>query len=119
MNRESERKRLVELLYGSKLIHDALNNEGLAHHLIMQLADYMLDNGIVVPPVKVGDKVYKIFTKYSPFVSDYVVENYGIPIKNVFEHYEVIPFDEIGKTVFLTKEEAEKALERKEDESNA
>lgn len=83
------------------------------------LADYLLANGVIVPPCKVGDKMYKIFTKYTPFVGEYVVEDYGIPTRDVLGHYLIIPFDEIGKTVFLSREEAVEALKRKEDESNA
>ena len=66
------------------------------------LADYLLANGVIVLPCKVGDTVYQIDaervfkSKIKAFVYD--TENFA--------------FDEraIGKSVFLTREEAEKAL---------
>lgn len=75
-----------------------------------RIVDAIIADGWMRPPCKVGDTVYKIFTKYTPFVGEYVVEDYGIPTRDVLGHYLIIPFDEIGKTVFLGKEEAEKAL---------
>ena len=81
---------------------------------IKQLADYLLANGIIVTPFKVGDTVY-----YIPFgnhiveckVAKIVIE----PFKEIgmsFHCYGGIAFDmrHIGETVFLTKEEAERAL---------
>ncbi len=83
-----------------------------------RLADHLLANGVIVPPCKVGNKIYKIFTKYQPFVSDYVVEDYGIPVKTILRSYDIIPFSEIGKTVFLTKEEAEAELKKRGKEND-
>ena len=114
MNREAERKRLVELLnthqdYGTKYFYSE-NCQNISSTSNEIIADCLLDNGIVVPPVKVGDKVYELNTTYTPFVSNYVVEDYGIPVKNILGYWRVIPFDEIGKTVFTSREDAEKAL---------
>ena len=82
------------------------------------LADYLLANGVIVPPCKVGDTLYDI----SEFVADYACpEMYEIKDNMMsFEKYKgeyrftydccyIYP-EEIGKTVFLTREEAEKAL---------
>ena len=71
---------------------------------------------IIVPPCKVGDKVYQIIdmshTACKSFVSDFAetVEPYSIIYKNIMGGYSVIPFEQFGKTVFLTKEEAEEKL---------
>lgn len=108
------------------------------------LADHLLANGVIVPPCKVGDAVYAIsesrieecrcdeiciygnenivMTEHNcdydckgcPFNSwaqDYSGEHscqgeYGVYSFN---------FEDFGKTVFLTREEAEKALERSEN----
>jgi hypothetical protein len=75
-------------------------------------ADYLLENGVVVLPCKVGDKVW---TKYG-----YTFEVEGIEIlkdKKIFrcgnlgtDDYMAFFEDEIGKDVFFAKEEAEQAL---------
>ena len=60
---------------------------------------------LVVLPCKVGDAVYKIIYQRDNFDD----QPYSI-ITTVNFKYEMI--DQIGKTVFLTREEAEKALKR-------
>lgn len=86
-----------------------------------KLADHLLKNGVICPPVKVGDKVYKITRNkvkecevvfvgisadercsYFNFVENYADGTF-------YKSYSMV-FDVIGKTVFLTKEEAEKHL---------
>jgi hypothetical protein len=73
------------------------------------LADYLLANGVIVPPCKVGDTVYQIDG----------VRVYESTIKNVIYDTNGVAFDEdaIGKTVFLTREEAEKALAETTDKN--
>ena len=81
------------------------------------LANHLLANGVIVPPCKVGDIVYTIFegdiealkvtyTKTEES-AEFVYRYYDA--RNKFLN---MPFSDrsIGKTVFLTKEEAEKAL---------
>ena len=73
-------------------------------------ADYLLANGVVCPPCKVGDVVYDIH--YGKVFGGKVI------MLNMFD--DCFTFvatggryykdDDIGKTVFLTKEEAEQAL---------
>lgn len=48
------RDRLIELLQPS--IADVIENR----KGITELADYLLENGVIVPPCKVGDKMYKL-----------------------------------------------------------
>lgn len=121
MNREAERKRLVELLYGSKLIHNAFNNdEGLAHHLIMNLATNLIDNGIVVPPVKVGQTVYAlVIEKIEEFVVVSVefsrASGFSLMASNGI--YPMLYNDkDIGKTVFTSREEALEKLKEGDGE---
>ena len=103
------RDRLVELL-------DIIIQPG--QKTLGDIADYLLANGVIVPPCKVGDTLYDI----SEFVADYACpEMYEIKDNMMsFEKYKgeyrftydccyIYP-EEIGKTVFLTREEAEKAL---------
>ncbi len=84
------------------------------------VADYLLDNGVIVPPCKVGDNIYTLFgnkvdeevlvsceySRASGF--SYMSSNGKFP--TLFKE------EDIGKTVYLSREEAEKALKRKEVE---
>ena len=75
------------------------------------------DGRLVVLPCKVGDKLYRVFDGN---ISEHEVQNMkyfarqrrlGIDITPFFPDAEKF----IGKTVFLTREEAEKALEAMKD----
>lgn len=84
-------------------------------------ADYLIANGVVVPPVKVGEVVYEI----QPIRKR--VQTYEITTikynghywwftwilkdrKGIYGNVEGFSSHQIGKTVFLTREEAEAAL---------
>ena len=96
-----------------------------------RLAEHLLANGVIVPPCKVGDTVYRV-----------VEMGTGIHFKQVgrcgighSQGYKIVPCEEkikrfirtvevsknnffdicenFGKTVFLTKEEAEQVLSAK------
>ena len=86
------------------------------------MADILIKNGVIIPPCKVGDTVY--FTNEDPRFS---AEIDGIHIDEQGIHFGWVQYDvgvdtielwdegefdidEIGKTVFLTFEEFEKAL---------
>ena len=64
-------------------------------------------------PCKVGDKVYSaLYGK----VTSHHIRKIEINKDDLFACSALmIPFSEFGKTVFLTKEEAEKALEEREN----
>ena len=82
------------------------------------LADYLLANGVIVPPVKVGDVVWLIVTgkplkfavTYVYFVKDEFTELMHIEAEKENEADFVFVPTDIGKTVFLSREEAEAAL---------
>lgn len=81
---------------------------------ITRLADYLLENGVIVPPVKVGQIVYALWDieeigwriKPETILAINILGS-GIYVETQFDYYKI---DEIGKEVFLTQEEAEKAL---------
>ena len=128
----TDRDRLIELLKkADQKCADTLcencpvvgNGENCLDHLI---ADHLLANGVIVPPCKVGDWLWVV-------KKDYVSECFrvdGFDDRNlvmymqdnehnlslVYKGIKIcrVPFNEIGKTVFLTKEEAEKALKERE-----
>lgn len=81
---------------------------------ISNLADHLLANGVVALPVNIGETVYYIFCDSS--ILELKVASIEIaPIETfriVFGCYGGVGFYErdIGKTVFFTREEAERAL---------
>lgn len=87
------------------------------------VADYLLANGVIVPPCKVGDKMYydgehfashckgEIMEATVAFINTEVCSTHRGEVDMVFD------FDCFGKIVFLTREEAEAKL--KEGENNA
>ena len=113
--REAERKRLV------KLIQDSV--DGCAENWARVIADYLIENGVIVPPCKVGDTVYVLGDEYfweaevvgwSYFVDKHtVLQNtlyYMLKGEERIHYFEV---DDIGKTVFFSKAEAEYALKNR------
>lgn len=82
------------------------------------LADYLIENGVIVPPCNVGDIVYmvspggKIHEKLVIGMSVWE----GKPPRLGFLCPNALTFreDHIGETVFLTREEAERALKEVE-----
>lgn len=104
------------------LIQDSVS--GCAKHWAEIIADYLLANGVIIPPCNVGDKVYKI-TRNEVKECEVIfigisadekcsyfnfVENYA---DGTFHKSYSMVFDVIGKTVFLTKEEAKQALKER------
>jgi hypothetical protein len=124
-----DRDRLIELLQQADAICSSRKQcEGCVgfgkgsdcvdHHM----ADYLLANGVIVPPVKVGDTVYYINGAYYNSTRQTVkpIEVTEISWKcdrsgrdlgfALIAHGTRYKFSSIGKTVFLSKEEAEAKL---------
>ena len=113
----TQRERLVELLEKaddsaieeqSKIDKEIFTQEEFYNYI----ADYLLENGVIVPPCKVGDTVYRCG---DPIKKTYEweiehIEIYADETVFVDDSDNVFSEDDINKTVFLTKEEAEKAL---------
>lgn len=129
----NERERLIELLKNdncpSPFICDAnckyINSDNCSAE---RRADYLLENGVIVPPVKISDTVYTncsmqgwyLRSKDRPYKAKVVymgingTKNYMNVVYEKGEYMLSFDFDKIGKTVFLTREEAEKALKERE-----
>ena len=73
------------------------------------VADYLLDSGVVLPPCKVGDVVWDRNGEPHKIVS---IEWYSKKVMHLHcEHHTFsVGKRSLGKTVFLTKEEAEAKL---------
>lgn len=111
----NERERLIELLKQEPSRHSE------------DIADYLLENGVIVPPCKVGDTVYYINkrlhialylnTIYKAEVVRIVTTRLGtslvIQIHNEHGCTEIPDIKDFGKTLFLTREDAEKALKER------
>ena len=112
----------------TNIIHNAQNKYlNLLKFESSILADYLLANGVIVPPCKVGQTLYVILKmkdkRILPFVNEYEATFIQLGKRKCKVYYEKDGFikiflqDDFGETVFLTREEAEKAL--KEREKNA
>ena len=117
----TDRERLIELILNCERVDLPLPIEYQEH-----LADYLLANGVIVPPCKVGDMMYypwiydgQCGIAFSKVESIKIYVN-GLPIAVVEDWKSDMPLpicfntDDFGKTVFLTKEEAEEKLKERE-----
>lgn len=113
----TDRDRLIELL--DKTFAEQYKKRGLltAPHT----ADHLLANGVICPPCKVGAIVY-LFYPVRKGIYEAVVDeiclmeksNFIVTRDLYFNRRQSIFFEQIGKTVFLTKEEAEEKLKELE-----
>ena len=87
---------------------------------IRELAEADKDGRLVVPPCKAGDTVYEVTSRKT--ISEYRVKAIRVELFCTFIEWDIVagfvdksifgvPVNEIGKSVFLTREEAENALE--------
>ncbi len=113
------RERLIELLVSAprKDVIFAGTKVGTAVDF-PYMADYLLANGVIVPPCKVGTVVYVVRSKTSNGKNLYMreerIDHYRVFDERIFmcfERGEMSVADYMWKeSIFLTKEEAEKAL---------
>ena len=111
----------------SKLIQSAVN--GCAKYWADVIADHLLAEGVIVPPCKVGTKLYFLYN--SPYADKpdltikiyettdwyFEVDKTGIVINTSYIHSLHKKYDYyLGKTVFLTREEAEEAIAERREE---
>ena len=92
---------------------------------LRELAEADRAGRLVVPPCKAGDTVYEVTSRKT--ISEYRVKAIRVELFCTFIEWDIVagfvdksilgvPVNEIGKTVFLTREKAEKALEAMKDE---
>lgn len=90
-------------------------DSGLSPDEVQELAKAKADGRLVVLPCKVGDSIYRPEgLKYSVFWTITNVTIYPDEIVFTDDSDNIFTLDDIGKTVFLTREEAGKALEVRE-----
>lgn len=96
----------------TNLIQNAV--DGCARNWAEVIADHLLENGVIVPPCKVGDTVYWE-TSDNRIVGGKIVKSsykFRVQVDSSLE----FSFDdfELGNVIFLTREEAERALRESE-----
>ena len=101
-------------------LQDLIGNQKASEALdrFRQLVKADKDGRLVVLPCKIGDKLYRVFAGeiFEHRVGS--MKYFAIQKRWDIETYPFCPYVEssIGKTIFLTREEAEKALEGKRNE---
>lgn len=120
----TEREKMIALCKEAFL--DAETATRLKSEHAENLADYLLANGVIIPPVKVGDIVYIEYKNKICPVTVYAIRidtktnnkricvDDWIQLNNDIHHYAAtFKWEKIGKSVFLTRESAEAFLSRK------
>ena len=104
----------------------------VSNNTIEQISAHLIENGVIVPPCKVGQTVFvicntveRIKLEIETCIYETKIDHISIGAKGAEFHllYRCITHPDcdwivekdIGKTVFLTREEAEKALEEISD----
>lgn len=112
------------------LIAEVLGSVNCARLWAKDIADHLLAEGVVVPPCKVGQTLYALWSggRKGIGVAEFEVRSINLDTP---EDMEIVyrskklnatmcryaNASDIGKTLFLTREEAEKELERSENET--
>ena len=110
----------IKLHMMGKAISEITEFNGLPIDRLRELAEADKDGRVVVPPCKVGDRLYEVTGRKT--ISVYKVKAIRVELFCLFIEWDIVEgfvwqslsginAGEIGKTVFLTREEAEKALE--------
>lgn len=119
----SERERLVELLLESGPIKERDLDDDWGDNEISDIAEHLLENGVVVLPCKINDHVWFIKSAFSVLVKPLearIIDIRGISIDRNILYKSITLYNDlargftsndIGTKVFLTKEEAEQAIQ--------
>ena len=126
----TDRERLIEILKLGSCPSPYLCDENCKYANLERCyeertADLLLEHGVIVTPCKAGDRLYEVTGRKT--VSVYKVRAIRVELFSLFIEWDIVEgfvwqslsginADEIGKTVFLTREEAEKALREREKE---
>ena len=96
----TDRGRLIDLMI------DAKRTEPETGSFADYLADYLLEHGVIVPPCKVGDTVYSIEMR--------IVDKW-VKYKVCEIPFSLTLWENGWEDIFLTREEAERALKEREN----
>ena len=104
----TEREKLIDLMIEAK------RTEPETGSFTDYLADYLLEHGVIILPCKVGDTVYHVFPKKGIQTNTVRQIRIGSCGMNIFDFNGFFEPYDFGKTVFLTREEAEQALKERD-----
>ena len=120
------REKLIELIAEGRELCEQIPCEGCTRSckglndcIAKVQADHLLVNGVIVPPVKVGDEVwFELYGQIEPAVvyhCTYELSRRGCLLSGAYAKDArgmelTFEANSIGKGVFLTREEAEQAL---------
>jgi hypothetical protein len=122
----TDRERLIELI-STKQTNGVTEYANFPTVSNVELADYLLANGVIVPPCKVGQTVYFVYETDNETmfidkgtIQSLSIDENGIWFRAIYENLSSYWHTalSIGDTVFLTKEEAERALKERENNVN-
>lgn len=119
------RDRLIELI--KKVPYGVSVGATFEQHFCEKVADHLIENDVIFPPCKLRDKVFVIPTKENGLdvITEMKVLGFSISEpNNVANCFRIRgtsalfqpSFEQFGKTVFFTHEEAEKALKENKNE---
>jgi hypothetical protein len=113
----SDRDRLIELISQKQQYGIATEEPPEAIYTIEnhQLADYLLANGVIVPPCKVGDTVYYIAGKKVYKSKCHAISQHKGGLQIHLYDYDGDNARYTAKDVFLTKSQAEVALKNEQE----
>lgn len=128
---DTQRERLIELIYSA---NEKFTDENITdEESVKILADYLLEHSVIVPPCKVGDTVYRVYSRYTKcseseqrfdeyscqgcecLECDSHKEYYVEPQKAYSLDWILANFHSFDKTIFLTPEDAERAVKEREE----
>ncbi len=104
--------KLLDLIYEFRELDDTRDGRTWTEHLV----DHLLANGVIVPPCKVGDKMYCDGKHFADHCKGEVMEfPVDIILTKVCSTHRgeidmMFDFKRFGKDVFTSREEAESAL---------
>ena len=95
----TDRERLIDLMIEAKRTEPETGS--FAEYLV----DYLLEHGVIVLPCKAGDTLY-----CESAIKGHITYLKAPDLEWIFENREIF-----GKEIFLTREEAERALREREN----
>lgn len=102
----TDRNKLIEILQDT--LHEWECDVSIK--TLTEITEHLIENGVICLPCKVGDKIYQTdgIRTYESTIREIEISS-----TNTVYCTENVAFDDraIGNSIFLTREEAEKALE--------
>ena len=116
----TERERLVELLLESEPIKERDLDDDWGDNEISDIAEHLLENGVIVLPAKIGESIYYVDFELNADKTDFEPKIHRTTVTDIAIAYNYTVYSTscgktflpslFGELVFLTKKEALNAL---------